>query len=37
VPLRTSAHLHEVGLCLPSSASLVPADQDRVLSLLGRR
>ncbi len=37
VPPRTSAHLHEVGLCLPSSASLAPADQDRVLGLLGRR
>jgi perosamine synthetase len=31
---RTSVHLHEVGLCLPSSASLEEADQDRVLSLL---
>jgi len=37
VPPRTSAHLHEVGLCLPSSASLAPADQDRVLSLVSRR
>jgi perosamine synthetase len=34
---RTSVHLHEVGLCLPSSANLTPADQDRVLELLSRR
>jgi perosamine synthetase len=31
-----SSHLHEVGLSLPSSASLAPADQDRVLTLLRR-
>lgn len=37
LPPRTSVQLHEIGLCLPSSASLEPADQDRVLGLLRRR
>lgn len=37
VPPRTSAHLHEVGLCLPSSASLTQADQARVVGVLSSR
>jgi perosamine synthetase len=35
-PPSVSVHLHEVGLSVPSSASLEPADQDRVLSVLRR-
>jgi perosamine synthetase len=34
--LPVSTHLHSLGLNLPSSASLTPADQDHVLALLRR-
>ncbi len=33
-PPELSIHLHRIGLCIPSSASLQPADQERVIALL---